>query len=55
MWQEIIAEYPNDLHAIKQVHGTFFMIGKPQMLRDTVNGAISDWTPQMTHYRYGDV
>ena len=50
-WQEIIAEYPTDLHAIKQVHGSFFYMGRQEMLRDSVNGALPAWTPHMPHYR----
>ncbi|XP_072015550.1 tetratricopeptide repeat protein 38-like [Amphiura filiformis] len=51
-WEEIVAEYPTDLHAIKQVHGSTFVVGRPQIIRNVVNSALPSWTTDMKHYSF---
>ena len=44
VWQQILSEYPTDIHAIRLTHGFSFEFGLQQQMRDSIAQVVSHWT-----------
>lgn len=51
-WEEILAEYPNDLLALKFAHDAYFYLGNSIMIRDSVGRVLPHWKPSNPLYGY---
>lgn len=51
-WEKILAEYPNDLMAVKFAHDGYFFLGDSYRKRDSVGRILPKWNPSAPCYRY---
>ena len=51
-WEDILADYPHDLLALKMHHHTAFWTGRSYAIRNTVTGVYDAWDESMPGYSF---
>lgn len=51
-WEKILAEYPNDLMAVKFAHDGYFFLGDSHRKRDSVARVLPKWNKSAPCYRF---
>ena len=52
IWEDILAENPTDLFALKMAHDSYFYLGYQPQMRDSVARVFPHWKPDMPLFRY---
>lgn len=50
MWDDLLADYPGDVVAMKLAHEAYFLTGKSQAMRASVRAVLPAWTPEKSGY-----
>ncbi|XP_021957309.1 tetratricopeptide repeat protein 38 [Folsomia candida] len=56
VWEDILLEWPTDLHALRMAHDTYFYLGDSPQIMDSVARVLPEWEakrPPMKSYLYG--
>ena len=49
-WEEILAQYPTDVAALKFAHDSYFYLGYQEQLRDSIARVLPHWNDTMPLY-----
>uniref|UniRef100_A0A4W3JY02 Tetratricopeptide repeat protein 38 n=1 Tax=Callorhinchus milii TaxID=7868 RepID=A0A4W3JY02_CALMI len=52
IWEKILVDHPTDMLALKLAHDSYFYLGHPQQIRDSIARVLPHWTPQIPHYGF---